>query len=235
MSTLSVSQRDTWLTNMMRLVSTVRPDLDKEKRDKQRETLERAYEKIQDEMDPSLSPPWRRGLLFEHLTKSTPDYPVLTPRAAQVRDYLIDCLTFDLFMVRGLHHRLRQPDDFVIEVVGNTALVRVVIEIKLDPLHADVGEQLSRLLEHTTFVVERIDTFLVQGFDSPVSILDIRFPECFRRIEVSSEVEQHLYVPEDSSVSYQGWKPKFVPFTYKEVRVIATFLSEKELLVTPRK
>lgn len=234
MSTLSVSQRETWLTNMMLLVSTVRPDLDKEKRDKQRKTLARAYEKIQDEMDPSLSPTWKRGLLFEYLIKSTPNYPFLTPRAASVRDYLIDCLKFDLFMVRGLYRRLRQPDDLVIEVVGSTAVVRVVIEIKLDPRHEKVAGQLSRLLEHTTAIVERIDTFLRQGFDIPVSILNIEFPEGLRRIEVSPEVEQHLYVPEDSLVTYPGWGTRYAPFTYKEVRVMGSFLWERELLTTPR-
>jgi len=214
----------------MLAVSTVRPLLSSAQRERQRKGLVRFYRGHYQDFNPDLSTRWKRGILFQRLAQSDPPYPMMREQARLIRDYIIDCLRFDMFTILGLNRSLMFPDDVIVRLRSNRAVITAVIEVKLDPRHETVSRQLERLPSNVCRMVGLIGSYLERNLTPPPTPEGRKFPEGVRKIETDPDLEQILYVPEGSGKNgHSGWERVESPFNYQEVFVISAFLWEKSV------
>src|SRR3990172_7373573 len=210
---------------MLFYVSTVRKELYEEHRKRQGQTLLNFRIREFQNFNKRLLGTWRRGLLFEALARSDPSYPQMSSIERQITYYLIGALRFDLFGLIDFESAHPHPDDIIMKIDGESAVILAVIEVKLNPSHKDVTSQLTKIPSTLGNIAYMVNLHLKGGLQLPETPSGTGWPAAVRSLVLPEDYERILYVPDGTVREFPDWLLINNPFTHKEIVIISDFLT----------
>lgn len=217
---------DQLVTLGMELIKPVRPHLSAAHRASQRQTLvnlcTRTNLNIRDSTTTEFTQ--KLGILLELLVVSEPEYLHQTEDERQVSDFLLALMRpGSLLRVGKAKKGLKNPDDIETKIVGSTAIVGSIVEIKHSSKRIAkkaLTDQLEAFDRSLRTVVESLQKRFSLHRKPPESDL-YPWPEVVTEVQINPALRRILYLTSASAKPLINWEVRVTVFSSEEVSRLA--------------